>query len=119
MKTRLAYRERKDISSCEDILCVLLTFVEVYQYIFFRTTYNPKISIIAYDYEKNENFTFIIETKYSHNLMRTIAVEYQRLMSEYDFLKNVESILEVSLTAKGTRGYKEQLIYVNPNIPAL
>ena len=111
----MAYRTRKDISTHEELLKEIITFKEIFSFIF-RSAGNPKIEITAYDPECKKSYLFEISTKYQRVTSDVIRQKYRQLVEETDFLKNFDNIYDVTINAKGTvRG--SQAIYCNSDTP--
>lgn len=111
----MAYRTRKDVSTHEELLKEIITFKEIFSFIF-RSAGNPKIEIMAYDPEHKKSYLFEISTKYQRVTSEVIRQKYHQLVEETDFLENFDNICEVTINAKGTvRG--SQTIYSNSDAP--
>ena len=114
----MSFRTRQDISTHEKLLDEIIKFKEVFCYIFYRSTGNPRIEILAYNPLENKSYLFEISTKYerSKNTTSSIRKEFTKIITENEFLKDFDNISSVVFTAKGTR-HGMQLVYNNPDTP--
>ena len=106
----MPYKRRENISSHKELLDSIITFKEIFCYIFYKNSRNPKIQIKVYNPEKEESRIFIIDTKYQRNTSSFIKNQYKKYITQYDYMTNIENIAEVSLITKGTV-YGKQVIY--------
>lgn len=112
----MPYKRRENISSHKELLDLIITFKEIFCYIFYKNSRNPKIQIKVYNPEKEESRIFIIDTKYQRNTSSFIKNQYKKYITQYDYMTNIENIAEVSLITKGTV-YGKQVIYYNNDNP--
>lgn len=111
----MSYRTRQDISSHKELLKEIITFKEIFCFIF-RSAGNPKIEIMVYNPDNKESHLFEISTKYQRNTSDIIRQKYNELLSEVYFFKEFDNIAGVEFSAKGTVRRK-QTIYDNPDSP--
>lgn len=114
----MPFRTRQDISTHEQLLNEIITFKEVFCHIFYRSTGNPRIEIMAYNPWENKSYLFWISTKYNRNnqTTSTIKKEYNNIIAQNEFLKDFDNISGVVFIAKGTR-HGKQLVYNNHETP--
>lgn len=112
----MPYRKSDSIFSHKELLDLIITFKEIFCFIFYRNSRNPEIQIRVYNPVKKESWTFIIDTKYQHKTTPFIKRQYQKYIEQYKFMENFENVAEVILSTKGTV-YGKQIIYCNNNSP--
>ena len=112
----MVYRTRDSITTHEQLLEVIVTFCEIFQFIFYNVTSNPTIEIEAYNPIENNINIFRISTKYQRNKEVTlnIAKEYTKIIEQNEYMKDFENIIAVELKARGPKRGR-QLIYYNEN----
>lgn len=113
---KVVYRTRDSITTHEQLLEVIVTFCEIFQFIFYNVTSNPTIEIEAYNPIENNINIFRISTKYQRNREVTlnIAKEYTKIIEQNEYMKDFENIIAVELKARGPKRGR-QLIYYNEN----
>lgn len=114
----MPFRTRQDISTYEQLLNEIIMFKEVFCHIFYRSTGNPRIEIMAYNPLENKSYLFGISTKYNRNnqTTSTIKKEFNNIIAQNGFLKDFDNISGVVFIAKGTR-HGRQLVYSNHETP--
>lgn len=113
------YKNRKDISSFEELRTAIIAFEEVYHCIL-RNASNPQIEIRFYSSETKESLLCEIDTRHRKRTKVTSGIkwDFTRLTSGKRIIENFEDISEVLFICNGVyKKYREFTIYSNADVP--